>query len=294
MKAEQEKESIKEIISSKTDLVKTVTNELEYENKLKNDLDACLNYFDTPSDQLDLEFFNKVKTAHNEFKQIEAQEELKDLREALFNKNKNDRITDTKHNELEMSFREDTLLNKFILKKNSQYNMLSKEEAAKYEFIDEDGELYNNMPDYDPDEETDLPSRKYKSSREFDCQTIVSTYSTTDNLPKFYKIDKVEEMVQLQNEKDKIREETKLSRINESMMSINSIKSTIKDAQGLMSIKRDRDEDPEVRKRRKEAIKLLKRENREFKKQVKEEYSKGHLDIMKNKDNLHKVGCHEV
>jgi len=56
-------------------------------------------------------------------------------------------------------------------------------------------------------------------------------------------------MVQMQREKEKIREETKLSRINESMMSINSIKSTIKDAQGLMSIKRDRDEDPEVRKK---------------------------------------------
>ena len=42
----------------------------------------------------------------------------------------------------------------------------------------------------------------------------------------------------MQREKEKIREETKLSRINESMMSINSIKSTIKDAQGLMSIKR--------------------------------------------------------
>lgn len=98
----------------------------------------------------------------------------------------------------------------------------------------------------------------------------------------------------MQREKEKIREETKLSRINESMMSINSIKSTIKDAQGLMSIKRDRDEDPEVRKSRKEAVKLLKKQNREFKKQLKEEYSKSHLDILKNKDNLHKVGCHEV
>ena len=57
-------------------------------------------------------------------------------------------------------------------------------------------------------------------------------------MPKLYKIENVEEMVQMQREKEKIREETKLSRINESMMSINSIKSTIKDAQGLMSIKR--------------------------------------------------------
>ena len=40
-----------------------------------------------------------------------------------------------------MSFREDTLLNKFITKKNAQLNMLSKEDAAKYEFIDENGEL---------------------------------------------------------------------------------------------------------------------------------------------------------
>lgn len=101
-------------------------------------------------------------------------------------------------------------------------------------------------------------------------------------------------MVQMQREKEKIREETKLSRINESMMSINSIKSTIKDAQGLMSIKRDRDEDPEVRKKRKEANKLLKKENREFKKQLKQEYTKSNLKILKNMDNLHKVGCHEV
>jgi len=108
------------IIENKNDLVKTVINETEYENKLKNSLDACYDYFDTPSDQLDLEFFNKVKSAHNEYKQIEAQEELKDLHEALLNKNKNERITDTKHNELDMSFREDTLLNKFITKKNSQ------------------------------------------------------------------------------------------------------------------------------------------------------------------------------
>jgi len=55
-----------EVIDNKKDLVKTVINETEYENKLKNDLGACLDYFDTPSDQLDLEFFNKVKTAHNE------------------------------------------------------------------------------------------------------------------------------------------------------------------------------------------------------------------------------------
>ena len=78
-------------------------------------------------------------------------------------------------------------------------------------------------------------------------------------------------MVKEQREKEKIREETKLSRINESMMSINSIKSTIKDAQGLMGIKRDRNEDPEVRKSRKEAVKMLKKENREFKKQLKNE-----------------------
>lgn len=166
------------------ELIKSTNNEIEYENKLKNDIAACVDYFDTPSDQLDLEFFNKVKTVHNEYKQIEAQEELRDLREALFNKNKENQ-TNTKHNELDMSFREDTLLNKFILKKNYQYNMLTKEEAAKYEIIDEDGEIYANMPEYNPDEDLELPNRKYKSQREFDCQTIVSTYSTTDNLPKF-------------------------------------------------------------------------------------------------------------
>ena len=55
-----------EVIDNKKDLVKKVINETEYENKLKNDLGECLDYFDTPSDQLDLEFFNKVKTAHNE------------------------------------------------------------------------------------------------------------------------------------------------------------------------------------------------------------------------------------
>jgi len=78
-------------------------------------------------------------------------------------------------------------------------------------------------------------------------------------------------MVKEQREREIKREDTKLSRINESLISINSIKSTIKDAQGLMGIKRDRNEDPEIRKCRKEAIKALKTENREFKRQLKDE-----------------------
>jgi len=101
-------------------------------------------------------------------------------------------------------------------------------------------------------------------------------------------------MVKEQYEKEKIREETKLSRINESMMSINSIKSTIKDAQGLMGIKRERNEDAELRKCRKETVKMMKKENREFKKQLKDEYAKSGEVLKKNKDRLFKIGCHEV
>jgi len=62
-----------------------------------------------------------------------------------------------------------------------------------------------------------------------------------------------------------------MSRINESMMSITSAKEKLHDAQAVLSMKRERNEDPELRKSRKEAVKLLKREKREFKKQLKDE-----------------------
>jgi len=98
----------------------------------------------------------------------------------------------------------------------------------------------------------------------------------------------------MQREKESRREETRMSRINESMMSINSIKEQLGEAHNVLSMKRDRKEDPELRKTRKEAIKSLKKEKREFKKQLKDEYGKTKGELQKVKDRFHRVSVVEV
>lgn len=86
-----------------------------------------------------------------------------------------------------------------------------------------------------------------------------------------YKIGDLESILAKEKENERAREDTRISRINDSMMSLNTIKERMHDAQCVMGIKRDKNEDPELRKCRKEAIKSLKKEKREFKKTLKEE-----------------------
>jgi len=86
-----------------------------------------------------------------------------------------------------------------------------------------------------------------------------------------FKIQDLEIILQNQRQKEKQRDDTKLYRINESMISINSVKEKMHDAQTILGIKRDKNEDPDLRKCRKEAVKMLKKEKREFKKTLKEE-----------------------
>lgn len=144
---------------------------------------------------------------------------------------------------------------------------------------------------------------KRKPRAKFDVESVISTYSTTDNLPMVISEQNLKKKPQkkqillskktgmpIPDKKDEEEEEEKEEKINENDTERKELAQKIEEKkEKLLETFNDgikKDETPEERKERKRLVKEMQREKKEQKKKLKETFTKENKKIEQQNSNL--------